>query len=87
MEHTVTAPHAGIVERLPFALADRVAAGSVLVELKAAPRPRALSRRQLVAAGRRGCCAASAKAGSVTLNRVSWPSRLASATLPPASCT
>jgi 3-methylcrotonyl-CoA carboxylase alpha subunit len=34
MEHTVTAPHAGIVERLPFALADRVAAGSVLVELK-----------------------------------------------------
>jgi 3-methylcrotonyl-CoA carboxylase alpha subunit len=37
MEHTVTAPHAGIVERLPFALADRVAAGSVLVELKAQP--------------------------------------------------
>ena len=37
MEHTVTAPHAGIVERLPFALADRVAAGSVLVELKASP--------------------------------------------------
>ena len=37
MEHTVTAPHAGVVERLPFALADRVAAGSVLVELKAAP--------------------------------------------------
>jgi 3-methylcrotonyl-CoA carboxylase alpha subunit len=38
MEHTVTAPHAGIVERMPFALADRVPAGSVLVELKAAPR-------------------------------------------------
>jgi len=38
MEHTVTAPHAGVVERLPFQLADRVAAGSVLVELKAAPR-------------------------------------------------
>jgi 3-methylcrotonyl-CoA carboxylase alpha subunit len=37
MEHTVTAPHAGVVERLPFALADRVAAGSVLVELKAQP--------------------------------------------------
>ena len=37
MEHTVTAPHAGIVERLPFALGDRVAAGSVLVELKAQP--------------------------------------------------
>ena len=34
MEHTVTAPHAGVVERLPFALADRVPAGSVLVELK-----------------------------------------------------
>jgi hypothetical protein len=27
-----------VVERLPFQLADRVAAGSVLVELKAAPR-------------------------------------------------
>jgi len=37
MEHTVTAPHAGVVERLPFALGDRVAAGSVLVELKAQP--------------------------------------------------
>jgi 3-methylcrotonyl-CoA carboxylase alpha subunit len=35
MEHTVTAPHAGTVERLPFAVGDRVAAGSVLVELKA----------------------------------------------------
>jgi acetyl/propionyl-CoA carboxylase alpha subunit len=35
MEHTVTAPHDGVVERLPFALSDRVAAGSVLVELKA----------------------------------------------------
>jgi 3-methylcrotonyl-CoA carboxylase alpha subunit len=34
MEHTVTAPYAGTVERLPFALSDRVAAGSVLVELK-----------------------------------------------------
>jgi 3-methylcrotonyl-CoA carboxylase alpha subunit len=34
MEHTVTAPYAGIIERLPFGLADRVAAGSVLVELK-----------------------------------------------------
>jgi 3-methylcrotonyl-CoA carboxylase alpha subunit len=37
MEHTVAAPYAGIVERLPFALSDRVAAGSVLVELKAEP--------------------------------------------------
>jgi len=37
MEHTVTAPHAGVVERLPFALADRVPAGSVLVELKTQP--------------------------------------------------
>jgi 3-methylcrotonyl-CoA carboxylase alpha subunit len=34
MEHTVTAPYAGSVERLPFALGDRVAAGSILVELK-----------------------------------------------------
>jgi 3-methylcrotonyl-CoA carboxylase alpha subunit len=34
MEHTVTAPYAGAVERLPFAVADRVAAGAVLVELK-----------------------------------------------------
>jgi 3-methylcrotonyl-CoA carboxylase alpha subunit len=35
MEHTVTAPYEGTVERLPFGLSDRVAAGSVLVELKA----------------------------------------------------
>jgi len=34
MEHTVSAPHAGKVERLPFGLSERVAAGSVLVELK-----------------------------------------------------
>ncbi len=34
MEHTVTAPYAGIVERLPFGLADRVAEGAVLVELQ-----------------------------------------------------
>jgi 3-methylcrotonyl-CoA carboxylase alpha subunit len=34
MEHTVAAPYAGLVERLPFALGDRVAAGSVLAELK-----------------------------------------------------
>jgi 3-methylcrotonyl-CoA carboxylase alpha subunit len=33
MEHTVTAPYAGIVERLPFGLADRVTEGAVLVEL------------------------------------------------------
>jgi 3-methylcrotonyl-CoA carboxylase alpha subunit len=33
MEHTVTAPYAGIVDRLPFGLADRVAEGAVLVEL------------------------------------------------------
>jgi len=33
MEHTVTAPYAGTIERLPFAVADRVAAGAVLVEL------------------------------------------------------
>jgi 3-methylcrotonyl-CoA carboxylase alpha subunit len=34
MEHTVAAPYAGTVERLPFSLGDRVAAGSVLAELK-----------------------------------------------------
>jgi 3-methylcrotonyl-CoA carboxylase alpha subunit len=33
MEHTVTAPYAGIVDRLPFGLADRVAEGAILVEL------------------------------------------------------
>jgi 3-methylcrotonyl-CoA carboxylase alpha subunit len=37
MEHTVTAPHAGVVERLPFRLSDRVPAGSVLVELTPPP--------------------------------------------------
>jgi 3-methylcrotonyl-CoA carboxylase alpha subunit len=34
MEHTVAAPYAGTVERMPFGLGDRVAAGSVLAELK-----------------------------------------------------
>jgi 3-methylcrotonyl-CoA carboxylase alpha subunit len=34
MEHTLTAPHAGIVSRVTHALADRVAAGAVLVELQ-----------------------------------------------------
>jgi len=34
MEHTVSAPYAGTVERLPFGVSDRVGAGSVLVELK-----------------------------------------------------
>ena len=38
MEHTVTAPHPGIVERLPFALGERVAANSILVELGPEPR-------------------------------------------------
>ncbi|HLN49093.1 MAG TPA: biotin carboxylase N-terminal domain-containing protein [Steroidobacteraceae bacterium] len=33
MEHTVTAPYAGIVDRLPFGLGDRVSEGAVLVEL------------------------------------------------------
>jgi acetyl/propionyl-CoA carboxylase alpha subunit len=45
MEHTVTAPHAGVVERLPFAVADRVAGGSVLVELKALPAEGAAGSR------------------------------------------
>jgi 3-methylcrotonyl-CoA carboxylase alpha subunit len=39
MEHTVTAPYAGTVERLPFAVADRVAAGAILVELKPLAAP------------------------------------------------
>jgi acetyl/propionyl-CoA carboxylase alpha subunit len=33
MEHTLTAPHAGTVTRVPFGVGDRVAAGAVLVEL------------------------------------------------------
>ncbi|MEA3197202.1 MAG: Biotin-requiring enzyme, partial [Gammaproteobacteria bacterium] len=33
MEHTLTAPYAGTVTRIAFGLAERVAAGSVLVEL------------------------------------------------------
>jgi 3-methylcrotonyl-CoA carboxylase alpha subunit len=33
MEHTLTAPYAGVVERIPFGLKERVAAGAVLVEL------------------------------------------------------
>jgi 3-methylcrotonyl-CoA carboxylase alpha subunit len=33
MEHTLTAPHDGIVARVPFGVAERVAAGAVLVEL------------------------------------------------------
>jgi 3-methylcrotonyl-CoA carboxylase alpha subunit len=35
MEHTVAAPYAGTVERMPFGVGDRVAAGSVLAELTA----------------------------------------------------
>jgi biotin carboxyl carrier protein len=33
MEHTLTAPYAGTVTRVPFGVAERVAAGAVLVEL------------------------------------------------------
>ena len=33
MEHTLTAPHEGIVERVVFGMGDRVSAGAVLVEL------------------------------------------------------
>ena len=33
MEHTLTAPYAGVVARIAFALAERVQAGAVLVEL------------------------------------------------------
>jgi biotin carboxyl carrier protein len=35
MEHTLTAPYAGVVARIAFGLADRVQAGAVLVELSA----------------------------------------------------
>ena len=33
MEHTLTAPHEGVVSRVVFGLADRVQAGAILVEL------------------------------------------------------
>jgi biotin carboxyl carrier protein len=33
MEHTLTAPYAGTVARIAFGLAERVAAGAILVEL------------------------------------------------------
>jgi biotin carboxyl carrier protein len=33
MEHTLTAPHDGIVTRVAFGLAERVMAGAVLVDL------------------------------------------------------
>jgi biotin carboxyl carrier protein len=36
MEHTLTAPHAGTVTRIPFGIGERVAAGAVLAELSAA---------------------------------------------------
>ena len=49
MEHTVTAPYAGTVERMPFGLSDRVAAGAVLVELS-------LARRLNAWATLRDCC-------------------------------
>jgi 3-methylcrotonyl-CoA carboxylase alpha subunit len=35
MEHTLTAPYAGVVSRIPFGVSDRVAGGAVLVELQA----------------------------------------------------
>jgi 3-methylcrotonyl-CoA carboxylase alpha subunit len=35
MEHTLTAPHEGVVSRIAFGLTDRVQAGAVLVELSA----------------------------------------------------
>ena len=33
MEHTLTAPHAGVVSRIAYGVSDRVAAGAVLIEL------------------------------------------------------
>ena len=35
MEHTLTAPYAGVVSRIPFGVTERVAGGAVLVELQA----------------------------------------------------
>ncbi len=35
MEHTLTAPYAGVVSRIPFGVSERVAGGAVLVELQA----------------------------------------------------
>jgi acetyl/propionyl-CoA carboxylase alpha subunit len=35
MEHTLTAPYAGVVSRIAFGVSDRVAGGAVLVELQA----------------------------------------------------
>jgi 3-methylcrotonyl-CoA carboxylase alpha subunit len=35
MEHTVVAPYAGVVRRLPFAAGDSVAGGADLIELEA----------------------------------------------------
>jgi biotin carboxyl carrier protein len=33
MEHTLTAPHSGVVRRIPAVVAQRVTAGEILVEL------------------------------------------------------
>ena len=42
MEHTLTAPYDGIVTRIAFGVAERVAAGAVLVELAPlGPEPQA----------------------------------------------
>ena len=37
MEHTIAAPHAGIVGRVHYRAGDLVAGGALLVELDAAP--------------------------------------------------
>ena len=42
MEHTLSAPHEGVVGRIPFGVAERVAAGAVLVELTPGPGPGAV---------------------------------------------
>jgi biotin carboxyl carrier protein len=33
MEHTLTAPYAGVVEKIAFGVKERVAAGAILIEL------------------------------------------------------
>ena len=81
MEHTLTAPYDGVVARIAFGVGERVAAGAILVEL--AP----LEDQAWTCAQATWAASAAASAGSVTLKRVSCPRRLASAILPPASCT
>ena len=80
MEHTLTAPYDGRRDASGFRRGGTGRGGRDTGRAVAgAPARRLLARRPLGAGA--------ARAGSVTLKRVSWPSRVASAILPPASCT